>query len=65
MELKKKKKTTFKVCSFLGEKEKAHFRKKGKVSGNCARQHKTREESLFPRSFFLDSVKGNMLLKSL
>ena len=60
---KKKKKNTFKVCSFLGGKEKAHFRKKGKVSGNCARQHKTREESLFPRSFFSRLCKRKYAIK--
>ena len=47
-------KTLLKYVVFWG-KEKAQFRKKkGKF------QDKTREESLFPRSCFPDSVKGNM-----
>ena len=64
MQLKKKKKA-FKVYSFLREKRKLISEKEGKFQEIVLDSTRPEKKVFFQDLFFLDSVEGNMPLKSL
>ena len=67
MELKKKKKknTLLKYVVFWGGKRKLILEKKGKFQVTVLDSTRPEKKVSFQDLFFLDSVKGNMPLKSL